>query len=48
MTFELPTGNSDVLQREGNGLVNLILSGVKLVDDWQFAAASGAQIPFSE
>ncbi len=47
MTFELPTGNSDVLQREGNGLVNLILSGVKLVDDWQFAAASGAQIPFS-
>jgi len=47
MTFELPTGNSDVLQSEGNGLVNLILSGVKLVDDWQFAAAAGAQIPFS-
>jgi hypothetical protein len=47
MTFELPTGNSDVLQGEGKGLVNLILSGVKLVDDWQFAAAAGAQIPFS-
>jgi hypothetical protein len=47
MTFELPTGNSDVLQGEGKGLVNLILSGVKLVDDWQFAAAAGAQVPFS-
>ncbi len=47
MTFELPTGNSDVLQGEGQGLVNLIVSGVKLVDDWQFAAATGAQIPFS-
>lgn len=28
-------------------MVNLILSGVKLVDDWQFAAATGAQIPFT-
>jgi hypothetical protein len=48
MTFELPTGNSDVLQGEGKGAVNLILNGLKLVDDWQFAAAAGAQIPFSD
>lgn len=47
-TFELPTGNSDVFQGEGDGLVNLILSGLKLVDDWQFAAGTGVQIPFSD
>lgn len=46
-TFELPTGNSDVFQGEGDGAVNLILSGLKLVDNWQFAAGVGAQIPFS-
>lgn len=47
MTFELPTGNSDVLQGEGDGAVNLILNGLKLVDDWQFASSLGFQIPFS-
>jgi hypothetical protein len=46
-TFELPTGNSDVFQGEGDGLVNLLVSGLKLVDDWQFAAGAGVQIPFS-
>jgi len=48
MTFELPTGNSDVLQGEGDGAVNLILNGLKLVDDWQFAGSLGFQIPFSD
>lgn len=47
MTFELPTGNSDVLQGEGDGAVNLILNGLKLVDDWQVAGSAGFQIPFS-
>lgn len=47
-TVELPTGNSDVFQGEGDGLINLSLSGLKLIDDWQFAAGSGVQIPFSE
>ncbi|MES2920773.1 MAG: hypothetical protein V4819_04475 [Verrucomicrobiota bacterium] len=47
-TFELPTGNSDVFQGEGDGAVNLILSGLKLVDCWQFAAGAGVQIPFSD
>lgn len=48
MTFELPTGNSDVLQGEGKGAVNLITSGLQLVDAWQFAAGAGVQIPFSD
>jgi hypothetical protein len=48
MTFEFPTGNSDVLQGEGDGSVNLILSGLKLVDAWQFAGAIGTQLPFSD
>ena len=48
MTFELPTGNSDVLQGEGDGSVNLILNGLKLVDNWQFAGSAGFQIPFSD
>jgi len=45
-TVELPTGNSDVLQGEGDGLVNLIVSGLKLHDEWQFAGAVGLQVPF--
>jgi hypothetical protein len=47
-TFELPTGNSDVFQGEGRGLVNLIGTGLKLVDEWQFAGAVGLQVPFSD
>lgn len=45
-TLELPTGNSDVFQGEGDGSLNLILSGLKLVDEWQFAGAAGVQLPF--
>jgi len=48
LTFEFPTGNSDVLQGEGKGLANLIVSGLKLVDDWQFAGGVGLQVPFSD
>ena len=48
LTFELPTGNSDVFQGEGDGLANLMVSGLKLVDDWQFAGSLGFQIPFSD
>jgi hypothetical protein len=47
-TFEFPTGNSDVFQGEGDGSVNLILSGLKVIDDWQFAAGTGVSIPFSD
>ncbi len=48
LTLELPTGNSDVIQGEGEGAVNLILNGLKLIDDWQFAGSAGLQIPFSD
>lgn len=48
LTLEFPTGNSDVLQGEGKGLANLIVSGLKLVDDWQFAGGAGLQVPFSD
>jgi len=47
-TFEVPTGSDDVLQGEGNGAVNLIVSGLKMVDAWQFAGGAGLQIPFSD
>lgn len=48
LTLEFPTGNSDVLQGEGKGLANMIVSGLKLVDDWQFAGGVGLQVPFSD
>ena len=48
MSFEIPTGNSDVFQGEGDGAVNLIASGLKLIDNWQFAGGLGFQIPFSD
>ncbi len=47
MSFELPIGNSDVFQGDGDGAVNLMVSGLKLVDNWQFAGGLGFQIPFS-
>lgn len=47
-TLELPTGNSDVFQGEGDGSINLIVYGLKLMDEWQFAGAIGAQVPFSD
>jgi hypothetical protein len=48
MTFEFPTGNSDVFQGAGDGSVNLILSGVKLIDQFQMAGGAGVSIPFSD
>lgn len=48
LTLEFPTGNSDIFQGEGDGLANLILSGLKLKDDWQFAGGLGLQLPFSD
>ena len=48
LTLEFPTGNSEVLQGEGKGLANMVVSGLKLVDDWQFAGGVGLQLPFSD
>jgi Putative MetA-pathway of phenol degradation len=47
-TLELPTGDSDVFQGEGEGAVNLILNGLQLIDQWQLAGSAGFQVPFSD
>lgn len=48
VTFELPTGNSDVFQGEGDGAANLILSGLQMVGSWEFAGGAGLILPFSD
>jgi len=45
---ELPTGNDDVFQGQGDGMVNLILSSVKMWDDFQLAGAAGARLAVSD
>jgi Putative MetA-pathway of phenol degradation len=47
-TFEIPTGDSEVFQGEGDGSVNLILSGLKLWDKFELAGAGGVTLPFSD
>jgi len=47
VTFELPTGNRDVFQGEGDGMVNLIVSGLQMMGPWQFAGGAGLHLPFS-
>ncbi len=46
--LELPTGNQDVFQGEGDGMVNLIVSGLKMYDDFQLAGAAGARLAVSD
>jgi len=48
VSLELPTGNHDVFQGEGDGTINLILSGLKLINQWQFAGGTGIHLPFSD
>ncbi|MDA0768105.1 MAG: transporter [Verrucomicrobia bacterium] len=43
---EVPTGNRDVFQGEGDGSLHLSLSDLKLYNQWQFAGAAGVEIPF--
>ncbi|MGE9269302.1 MAG: hypothetical protein ACQKBU_00750 [Verrucomicrobiales bacterium] len=45
-TYELPTGNHDVFQGEGNGALNLIVSGLKIWDRFQLAGGGGVRLPF--
>ena len=47
-TVEIPTGNDDVWQGEGDGALNLNLANLKLVDDFQFASNFGLHIPFDD
>lgn len=46
VTFEFPTGNHDVFQGEGDGAANVIVSGLKLWDDFQLAGSAGLHLPF--
>ncbi|HEY8962426.1 MAG TPA: hypothetical protein VIM57_09495 [Luteolibacter sp.] len=48
LTFELPTGNHDVFQGEGDGAANLIVSGLKLWDSFQFAGGAGVHLEFDD
>lgn len=45
-TVEVPTGDSDVYQGEGDGALNLSLTDLKLWDRLQMAGAMGVHIPF--
>lgn len=47
-TVEVPLGDSEVWQGEGDGAVNIILNSLKMAGDWQFASSMGARIPFSD
>lgn len=45
-TVEIPIGDNDVWQGEGDGALNLNLASLKLMDDFQFASNLGLHIPF--
>ena len=46
--MEFPTGNHDVFQGEGDGAVNLIVSGLKLWDKLQIAGAAGVHLELDD
>jgi len=46
LTIELPTGDGEVFQGNGDGAANLSTAALKLVNDWQFAGALGVHLPF--
>ncbi len=47
-TVEIPIGDSEVWQGEGDGAINIILNNLKLAGPWQFASSVGARVPFSD
>ncbi len=48
LTIEFPTGNHDVFQGAGDGAANLLVSGLKMLDAWQFAGGTGVVLPFND
>lgn len=46
VTVELPTGDDDAWQGNGDGALGINISTVKLSGPWQFAGALGVNIPF--
>lgn len=47
-TIEVPTGNSEVWQGEGDGAANLNLAALKLYDNLQLSGNLGVHLPFSD
>ena len=47
-TVEIPTGESEVWQGEGDGAINLSLAALKLVKGFQLSGNMGLQVPFSD
>lgn len=44
LVYEMPTGNDDVFQGQGDGVVNLIATALKMWGDFELAGAAGARI----
>ncbi|MBT8043678.1 MAG: transporter [Verrucomicrobiae bacterium] len=44
--IEIPSGDDEVFQGEGDGSANISVQALKLQDKWQYAGSLGAQIPF--
>ena len=47
-TVEIPTGDDEVWQGEGDGAVNLILNNLKLAGPVQLASSIGLHLPFAD
>lgn len=45
-TVELPVGNHEVFQGEGDGSINLILSGLQMWNGLELAGGTGINLPF--
>ncbi|MGJ8642591.1 MAG: hypothetical protein ACSHX9_04215 [Luteolibacter sp.] len=44
LVYEMPTGNDDVFQGQGDGVVNLIATALKMWGPFELAGAAGARI----
>ncbi len=44
--IELPTGDEEIFQGNGDGGLDITVSALKLHEKWQFAGALGAYLPF--
>lgn len=45
-TVEIPTGSRGVTEGEGDGAMNLIMTSLNMLGDWQFSSGAGVHVPF--
>ncbi len=45
---QLPIGNSEVFQGEGDGSIHVTLQGLNINDSWQYAGAVGVELPIDQ